>query len=54
MDALSSLKLWSSELQHHVVQEVVLNDLHCMHPAFYTLDEYFDCRFDKNNDTIYL
>jgi hypothetical protein len=22
--------------------------------SFYTLDEYFDCRFDKNNDTIHL
>jgi 4-hydroxybenzoate polyprenyltransferase len=22
--------------------------------SFYTLDEYFDCRFDKNNDIIHL
>jgi hypothetical protein len=21
--------------------------------SFYTFDEYFDCRFDKNNDTIH-
>jgi hypothetical protein len=33
--------------------KLALKGFLCNH-SFYTLDEYFDCRFDKNNDIIHL